>query len=77
MGAPRGIELTENLLYICSTAFLAVFVLLTILSLSMRLITRLFPPRSGKTDGALVAAVTVALQQSYPGTSLLSIEEEK
>lgn len=77
--------------YVSAVAFLAVFVMLTILALLMSLLTRVFPgkaaPRKAKRapvptlnggpEPELVAAVSVAVSLAMPGTFVTKIEEVK
>lgn len=78
-------------LYVSAVAFLAVFVMLTILAGLMSLLTRLFPgkpaerktrkqsrrPMSGEPDLELTAAVSVAVAAAIPGGRVTMIEEVK
>jgi hypothetical protein len=64
-----------NLLAISVVAFVAVFMLLSLLAVAMRLLTSLFPERSEEPDAALVAAVTSAAALAYPGTRVTEIKE--
>jgi len=66
-----------GLLTICISAFISVFVLLSILALAMRLILVVFPVRAAETDAVVIAAITAAAGRVFPGTSVKSIEEEK
>jgi hypothetical protein len=66
-----------SLLAICVSAFIGVFLLLSILALVMRLIIVAFPERGGRDDAAMVAAVTAVLQTIYPGTKVSKVEEIK
>ena len=69
-----------QLLFICLSALLAVFVLLTILAIMMRILVALFPEtleRLTKSDAALIAAVTTAAASLYPGMTVTRVEEEK
>lgn len=69
--------MTGQLWIICLSAFLAVFVLLSLLAALMRLLITAFPPiASAGTDAALVAAVTSAVSSAYPGTRITKIEEQ-
>jgi hypothetical protein len=69
---------TPNLLVICGTAFLVVFVVLAILAAVMRGLMLVFPqpeePGAG-IDPAVVAAITEAVTSAYPGTKVSGIEE--
>jgi hypothetical protein len=68
MGSPE-------LLIICLAAFIAVFVLLTVLALMMRLIIVVFPHKVGADDTAMLAAVASVAASVYPGTKITKIEE--
>ena len=65
-----------GLLTICGTAFLAVFVILVILAIVIRLICMVFPLRGDSDDAALVAAIGSAAATIYPGARVTRIEEE-
>jgi len=69
--------MAPNLLFVCLSAFIAVFVLLSILAISMRLILRIFPEKESKTDAAVLAVVSTSMQSIYPGTIITKIEEAK
>ncbi|MGD2217865.1 MAG: hypothetical protein PVJ64_14000 [Gemmatimonadales bacterium] len=66
-----------QLLFVCLSALLAVFVLLTILAVTMRLLVAVFPEKLAKSDAALLAAVTTAVARIYPGMKVTRVEEEK
>ena len=66
-----------NLLLVCASAFTAVFLLLTLLALVMRLIMALFPERPTGIDAAVFAAVTSTVSTVFPGTKIKDIEEIK
>ena len=71
---------SSQLLFVCLSALLAVFVLLTILAITMRILIAVFPEVAEKlveSDAALVAAVTTAVMTVYPGTKVTKVEEEK
>ena len=68
---------SNELLMICAVAFLMVFVILTFLALTMRLIILVFPEKVAQTEAAMVAAVTAAVQSIFPGTKVTKIEEQK
>ncbi len=65
-----------GLIYISLSAFVAVFVVLLILSIFMRLIIMIFPARE-KDDITLYAALASTLNRIYPGTQITKIEELK
>ncbi len=67
----------HDLLSICGSSFLWVFILLAILAMVMRAITALFPEKESGVDEALLAAVTTAVQTAYPGTIVTKVEEIK
>lgn len=62
---------------ICGTGFLAVFLLLLLLSIAMRLLTLLFPERS-KEESCVpeVAVIAATLNFLYPGTKITRIERQ-
>jgi hypothetical protein len=66
-----------ELLFVCLSALLAVFVLLTILAIIMRILIAFFPETLVKSDAALLAAVTTAAANIYPGMRVTRVEEEK
>ena len=66
-----------GLLTICISAFLAVFLILSIFAILMRLIIVFFPGQEGKEDQAIVAAITMTVNTYYPGTKITKIEEVK
>jgi len=69
---------TPNPFVICSIAFLAVFVVLTVLAAVMRVLIVLFPPvdeSPGGIEPALVTAITEGVKAAYPGTKVTGIEE--
>ena len=68
---------SANLLLICASAFAAVFLLLAVLWLLMRLITAVFPQQAMVADAAYVAAITAAVASLYPGTQVTKVEERK
>ncbi|MCP4568885.1 MAG: hypothetical protein GY841_15020 [FCB group bacterium] len=67
----------NELLVICASAFLAVFVLLSVLALVMRVIIFIFPDKGHGVDVAMVAAINTAAQAIYPGTKVTKVEEIK
>ena len=66
-----------DLLYMCVSAFLAVFVLLTALAAIMRLILVVFPKADSAGDAAVLASITATMQGLYPGTRVTKVEEIK
>lgn len=68
---------STDLLMICISAFISVFVLLTLLAVIMRLIIVFFPQKKAISDAAVLAAVTTVMHSLYPGTKVTRIEERK
>jgi hypothetical protein len=69
-----------QLLFVCLSSFAAVFVLLTFLAVTMRVLIAVFPEVSEKlatSDAALLAAVTTAAASLYPGMRVTRVEEDK
>jgi TRAP-type C4-dicarboxylate transport system permease small subunit len=71
---------SNQLLFVCLSALVAVFVLLTVLAVTMRILIAVFPEALGKlakSDAALLAAITTAASSIYPGMRVTRVEEEK
>lgn len=68
-----------NLLSISISAFLIVFLILSILALMMFAIIKIFPEKESlaSDDTALYAALTTTIQTIFPGTKVTKIEEDK
>ncbi len=74
-----------DLLTICGTAFVSVFILLGVLALIIRIIIELFPakpekaspPGESETDHSLYAAVATVYSTHYPGKQITKIKEIK
>lgn len=65
-----------DLLTICVSAFIAVFTLLSMLAVAMRVLIMTCPPKvTAGADAAMIAAVTSAVSMAYPGTTVTKIEE--
>ncbi len=65
-----------DLLMVCVSAFLAVFLMLSALAGVMRVLIAVFPERTSiSTDAAILAAVTAAVSAAYPGAKISTIEE--
>ncbi len=68
----------HDLLSVCLTAFVAVFVILAGLALLMRLMLALFPGGGEEADDApVLAALAASLARMYPGRRITRIEEVK
>lgn len=66
-----------NLLQICLVAFLTVMVVLSVLAVSIRLLTRfapLPPENEDHGDPMMVAAVQASIQRVIPGARLIRME---
>ncbi len=68
---------TSSLMAICITAFVSVFVLLTVLAGVMRLITSIFPQVAKAFSEEHAAAITTTIQTLIPGSKVTRIEEIK
>ena len=68
---------SSDLVFICISAFLAVFALLSVLAVVMRIIFVLFPEKESGIDAVVVAAITSTVSAIYPGTRITKIEETK
>jgi hypothetical protein len=67
----------SGLLLVCISAFVAVFLVLALLALIMRVITALFTFSASGGDPAVVAAITSTMSALYPGTHITNVEELK
>ena len=68
---------TQNLLLICFSAFTAVFFVLSIIAIFMRLIILIFPDKEKDNDAPLYAAIGATYNTLFPGSKITKIEEEK
>ncbi len=68
---------SPQLLYACITALIAVFVLLSILAITMRILIAVFPAKVVQGDAAMLAAVATAVSAKYPGMRVTKVEEER
>ena len=66
----------SNLVAVCGIAFVAVFLLLSVLAVLMNVITAVFPHRTKKLDAAVTAAISAAAAVVFPGARVTRIEEE-
>jgi hypothetical protein len=60
----------------CIIALAIVFLVLSVLTLSIRLLISVFPEKSSD-DTAVVAAITTHLSIVYPASQVTKIEEQK
>jgi hypothetical protein len=65
-----------GLLAVCAIAFLIVFVVLTVLAVTIRVVAVLLPAPEGRDDAALVAAVTASAAAAYPAHRVTRLVEE-
>ena len=70
MGSP-------DILTVCVSAFIAVFILLAVLSLVMRALIAVFPQLTSGSDVAVLAAVSGAVAAAFPGARISKIEEQR
>ena len=71
---------SHQLVFVCLSSLMAVFVLLALLAVTMRALVAIFPEtldKLGKSDVALLAAITTAVATLYPGMTVTRVEEEK
>ena len=70
----------ESLFSMCVASFMAVFLVLAFLSITMRLIIKVFPERKVEKvldDAPVFAAISSVYSQLYPGYRVVKIDEEK
>ena len=63
-----------SILSVCISAFILIFLLLSVLSVVMRLLTWFIPPME-TDDSAVFAAITKAYKSSYPDRQVTNIKE--
>lgn len=71
---------SNQLLFVCLSSLLAVFLLLTFLAIVMRVLVAVFPEtleKLAKSDAALLAAISTTITSRYPGLRVTRVEEEK
>lgn len=71
---------SNQLLFVCLSSLLAVFLLLTFLAIVMRILVAVFPEtleKLAKSDAALLAAISTTITSRYPGLRVTRVEEEK
>jgi hypothetical protein len=61
----------------CFIAFAIVFLVLSVLSLSIRLLTSIFPQNISDDDAAYIAAIDSHLSRVYPHSHITKIEEQR
>ena len=66
---------SADLLSICISAFIAVFVLLSVLAIIMRITSWIFAHKEVRTNAAVFAAVASTINTIYPGTIITKVEE--
>jgi len=67
---------TPDLIAVCISALMAVFLVLAFLAFAMRLILIIFPEKQ-KEDSAVVAAIISTLNTILPAVKITKIEELK
>lgn len=68
---------SPDLLTICITAFMAVFTLLAVLAVVMRITSWIFAHKEPTADATVLAAIAAAVSAVYPGTIITKVEEVK
>lgn len=68
---------SNGLLMICISAFVAVFVILSLLAVVMRLVLLVFPEKAARVDTMMMAAIATVASSIYPGVKVTKIEELK
>jgi glucose uptake protein GlcU len=68
---------SPELIFICLSAFIAVFLILSILAIFMHMITGIFSVKETKEDSAIIAVLTSIVNHYYPGKKITKIEESK
>ena len=66
-----------DFLFNCLLTIGIVFLVLSLLSISMRLLIVVFPEKSSSDDAAIVAALSTHLNRVYPHTQITKMEEQK
>ena len=66
-----------DLLINCLTAFAAVFILLSLLAIVMKIMLAIFPFKEEEYDPTIVSAIASTYNTLYPGTKVTKIEEVK
>lgn len=64
-----------SILSVCISAFVLIFLLLSLLSVVMRLLTFFMPPLETTDDSAVFAAITTACHSAYPDRKVTNIKE--
>ncbi len=68
---------SPDILSISFSVILTVFLILTVLAISIKIITQLFPFKENKEDTTIYAAIASNYSAIYPGTKITKIEEIK
>lgn len=68
---------SPSILSISFSVILTVFLILSVLAISIKIITQLFPFKEEKEDTTIFAAITSSYSVIYPGTKITKIEEIK
>lgn len=64
-----------NLVLVCLSSFVAVFVVLIIIALVMRGLIAIFPYKDENADSAVIAAINSAYSVTHPGYRISLIKE--
>jgi len=68
---------SQNLLFISLSAFIAVFFVLAVIAIFMRIILLIFPVKKSGDDAVVYAAIGATVSNLFPGTKITKIEETK
>jgi uncharacterized membrane protein YqjE len=69
---------TSNFLVDCLLAIATVFIVLGVLSLSIRILILIFPEKTDENDDSVImTAISQHYNKSYPHLRITKIEEEK
>jgi hypothetical protein len=68
---------SPSILSISFSVILTVFLILSVLAISIKIITKLFPFKEEKEDTTIYAAIASSYSVIYPETKITKIEEIK
>ncbi len=68
---------TSEFLLNCIISLGIVFLVLSVLSFSIRILITVFPQKSDNDDAAVLAAITTHLGKIYPKSQITKMEEQK
>ena len=68
---------SSEVLFICFSAFISVFLILTSLAIVMQVIMKLFPIKEKAEDLAVFSVMASVLSAKFPGKKITNIKEVK